>query len=79
MLMRAITPLIGERVKSTSISNCSKREPAMISSYPKTERVWIPMSVTLLPVFQGLATRKNRLPVGDVMVMLFVPFAVLMV
>jgi hypothetical protein len=32
---------------------------------------------TLLPVFQGLERRKNKFPVGEVIVMLFVPLAVL--
>jgi hypothetical protein len=44
-----------------------------------TEYVWFPVSDTLLSEFQGLDKRKNRLPVGGVMVMLFVPLAVVTV
>jgi hypothetical protein len=32
----------------------------------------------LPPAFQGLDSRKNKLPLGGVMVMLFVPLAVMM-
>ena len=42
------------------------------------EHVWSRMSDMLLHALQGLARRKNKLPVGGVMVMLFVPLAVVL-
>jgi hypothetical protein len=44
-----------------------------------TEHVRFQVSVTLLHAVQGLDRRKNKLPVGGVMVMLLVPLAVVMV
>ena len=44
-----------------------------------TQRVRFQVSDILLPAFQGWDRRKNRLPVGGVMVMLLVPPAVVMV
>jgi hypothetical protein len=44
-----------------------------------TEHVWFQESDTLLGVIQGLLKRKNRFPVGGVMVMLFVPLLVVVV
>jgi hypothetical protein len=41
-----------------------------------TKRVWV--SGTLLRAFQGLDKRKNKFPIGGVMVMLFVPLIVVM-
>ena len=42
-----------------------------------TEHVWFQVIDMLLLGFQGFAKRKNKFPVGVVMVMLLVPLAVL--
>ena len=44
-----------------------------------TEHVWFRVTDMFFPAFQRLANRKNKLPVGGVMVMLFVPLAVVTV
>ena len=43
-----------------------------------TEHVWFQVIDMLLLGFQGFAKRKNKFPVGVVMLMLLVPLAVLM-
>jgi len=42
-----------------------------------TEHVWLRAADMLLPAFQGFESRKNKFPVGEGIVMLFVPLLVL--
>jgi hypothetical protein len=54
-------------------------DQAAKKSLRPTEHVRLPVLDTLPSAFQGLLKRKNKLPVGGVMVMLLVPLAVVIV